>query len=146
MHSIAGFFLQRLLSVESQKMPLTGIQLIGMALSIVGWIAAIISCALPMWWVMAFISSNIVTAQTIWEGLWMNCIIFQSTGQIQCKVYYSTLALSQDLQAARTLVVVFILVTIVNMIKSLIISTFKTKVNLSWKGMASSMSVVMYYS
>ncbi|KAG2464176.1 claudin i [Polypterus senegalus] len=92
-------------------MPSTGIQLMGMALAIVGWIAAIISCALPMWRVTAFIGSNIVTAQTIWEGLWMNCIV-QSTGQMQCKVYDSMLALSQDLQAARALTVISVLVTI----------------------------------
>uniref|UniRef100_A0A8C4X4H2 Claudin e n=1 Tax=Erpetoichthys calabaricus TaxID=27687 RepID=A0A8C4X4H2_ERPCA len=59
-----------------------GAELMGMALSIMGWIVAIISCTLPMWQVTAFIGSNIVMAQTIWEGLWMNCI-FQSTRQIQ---------------------------------------------------------------
>ncbi|KAK6295917.1 hypothetical protein J4Q44_G00336300 [Coregonus suidteri] len=64
-----------------------------------------------MWRVTAFISSNIVTAQIIWEGLWMTCVV-QSTSQMQCKVYDSMLALSQDLQATRALTVISILLAI----------------------------------
>ncbi|XP_038141874.1 claudin-4-like [Cyprinodon tularosa] len=89
-----------------------GIQILGIALAIIGWIGSIITCALPMWKVTAFIGSNIVTAQTIWKGIWMECVV-QSTGQMQCKVYDSMLALDQDLQAARALIIVAILVGIV---------------------------------
>ncbi|XP_028276800.1 claudin-4-like [Parambassis ranga] len=85
----------------------TGFQMLGSALGIFGWIGAIVVCALPMWKVTAFIGSNIVTSQTIWEGIWMNCVV-QSTGQMQCKVYDSMLALSSDLQAARALIIVSI--------------------------------------
>ncbi|XP_069017466.1 claudin-3-like [Embiotoca jacksoni] len=88
-----------------------GLELIGICLCILGWIIAIVACALPMWRVTAFIGSNIVTAQIIWEGLWMTCVV-QSTGQMQCKVYDSMLALSQDLQAARALTVISILLAI----------------------------------
>ncbi|XP_058489446.1 claudin-3-like [Solea solea] len=88
-----------------------GLELIGISLGILGWIIAIVACALPMWRVTAFIGSNIVTAQIIWEGLWMTCVV-QSTGQMQCKVYDSMLALSQDLQAARALTVISILLAI----------------------------------
>lgn len=88
-----------------------GFQILGTALGIVGWIGTIVVCALPMWKVTAFIGSNIVTSQTIWEGIWMNCVV-QSTGQMQCKVYDSMLALSTDLQAARALIVVSIVVGI----------------------------------
>ncbi|XP_075343154.1 claudin-4-like [Odontesthes bonariensis] len=86
-----------------------GFQILGTALGIVGWIGAIIVCAIPMWRVTAFIGSNIVTSQTSWEGIWMNCVV-QSTGQMQCKVYDSMLALSSDLQAARALTIVSIIV------------------------------------
>ncbi|KAM4820747.1 claudin-4 [Thomomys bottae] len=86
-----------------------GLQMLGVALAVLGWLGAILSCALPMWRVTAFIGSNIVTAQTSWEGLWMNCVV-QSTGQMQCKVYDSLLALPQDLQAARALMVICIIV------------------------------------
>lgn len=88
-----------------------GFQILGTALGILGWIGAIIVCAIPMWRVTAFIGSNIVTSQTSWEGIWMSCVV-QSTGQMQCKVYDSMLALSADLQAARALTVISIVVGI----------------------------------
>ncbi|XP_063791544.1 claudin-4-like [Pseudophryne corroboree] len=97
----------------------TGLQMLGMVLALIGWIGAIIVCALPMWRVTAFIGSNIVVAQIIWEGLWMNCIV-QSTGQMQCKVYDSMLALAQDLQAARALCVICILVALVALLIGII--------------------------
>ncbi|MGH0169240.1 UNVERIFIED_CONTAM: hypothetical protein FKN15_056496 [Acipenser sinensis] len=96
-----------------------GIQILGIALAIIGWIGTIIICALPMWKVTAFIGSNIVTSQTIWEGLWMNCVV-QSTGQMQCKVYDSMLALPQDLQAARALVVIALLVALFALLLSVV--------------------------
>lgn len=88
-----------------------GLQMLGAALGVIGWIGAIIVCAIPMWKVTAFIGSNIVTSQTSWEGIWMNCV-HQSTGQMQCKVYDSMLALSSDLQAARALTIIAIIVGI----------------------------------
>ncbi|KAG5284497.1 hypothetical protein AALO_G00027360 [Alosa alosa] len=94
-----------------------GIQMLGAALGIIGWIGAIVVCALPMWKVTAFIGSNIVTSQTIWEGIWMNCV-HQSTGQMQCKVYDSLLALPQDLQAARALCIISIIVGIFGILLS----------------------------
>lgn len=95
----------------------TGFQILGSALGIIGWIGAIIVCALPMWKVSAFIGSNIVTSQITWEGIWMNCVV-QSTGQMQCKVYDSMLALSADLQAARALTIVSIIVGILAILLS----------------------------
>ncbi|KAG5843917.1 hypothetical protein ANANG_G00155980 [Anguilla anguilla] len=70
-----------------------------------------------MWKVTAFIGNNIVTAQISWEGLWMNCVV-QSTGQMQCKVYDSMLALPRDLQAARALVVISVLVALFGILLS----------------------------
>ncbi|XP_072524810.1 claudin-4-like [Salminus brasiliensis] len=90
-------------------------QMLGFGLAIIGFLGAIIICALPMWKVTAFIGANIVTAQIIWEGLWMNCVI-QSTGQMQCKVYDSMLALPQDLQAARALIIICIVVAVFGII------------------------------
>ncbi|XP_010866188.2 claudin-like protein ZF-A89 [Esox lucius] len=94
-----------------------GLQVLGISLAIIGWIGDIVICALPMWKVTAFMGSNIVTAQTFWEGLWMNCVI-QSTGQMQCKVYDSMLALPRDLQVARALVVISILVAVIGILLS----------------------------
>uniref|UniRef100_A0A8C9XQF9 Claudin n=1 Tax=Sander lucioperca TaxID=283035 RepID=A0A8C9XQF9_SANLU len=96
-----------------------GLELVGVSLSVLGWVLSVISCALPMWRVSAFIGSNIVTAQVYWEGLWMSCV-FQSTGQMQCKVYDSMLALPQDLQAARALTIVSIIVGVVALLISVV--------------------------
>lgn len=87
----------------------TGRQMLGFVLALVGFLGSIVICALPTWKVTAFIGANIVTSQVIWEGLWMNCVT-QSTGQMQCKVYDSLLALPQDLQAARALTVIAIII------------------------------------
>ncbi|KAL0993837.1 hypothetical protein UPYG_G00114560 [Umbra pygmaea] len=91
-------------------------------LSVFGWLLSILSCALPMWRVSAFIGANIVTAQVYWEGLWMSCVV-QSTGQMQCKIYDSMLALPKDLQVARALSVVTVLLGIL----ALLVSTVGAK-------------------
>ncbi|XP_061608093.1 claudin 3c [Phyllopteryx taeniolatus] len=95
------------------------LELAGVSVAVVGWVLSVVSCALPMWRVSAFIGANIVTAQVYWEGLWMSCV-FQSTGQMQCKVYDSMLALPQDLQAARALTVVSIVVGVLALLISLV--------------------------
>ncbi|KAM6946467.1 claudin a [Aplochiton taeniatus] len=95
-----------------------GLQMVGIALGLIGWIGAIVVCAMPQWKVTAFIGQNIVTAQTTWEGIWMTCVV-QSTGQMQCKVYDSMLALSSDLQAARALTIVSILAGLVAILLSM---------------------------
>ncbi|RXN02799.1 claudin ZF-A9 [Labeo rohita] len=89
-----------------------GLQLLGTTLGILGWLGIIISCTLPLWRVTAFIGTNIVTAQIMWEGLWMSCVV-QSTGQMQCKVYDSMLALPQDLQASRAILIIASLVGLI---------------------------------
>ncbi|XP_026197647.1 claudin-3-like [Anabas testudineus] len=92
-----------------------GLEILGVTLAILGWISAIVSCALPMWRVSAFIGVNIVTAQVTWEGIWMNCVV-QSTGQMQCKIHDSMLALSADLQAARALTIISIVVGVLGVL------------------------------
>ncbi|XP_032368002.1 claudin a [Etheostoma spectabile] len=95
-----------------------GFQMMGTALCIIGWIGVIVTCALPQWKVTAFVGQNIVTAQTTWEGIWMTCVV-QSTGQMQCKVYDSMLALSSDLQAARALTIISVLLGVFGILLSL---------------------------
>ncbi|XP_026886126.1 claudin e [Electrophorus electricus] len=90
-------------------------QMLGFTLAIVGFLGTTVTCGLPMWKVTAFIGANIVTAQIIWEGLWMTCVM-QSTGQMQCKIYDSMLALPRDLQAARALIIISIVVALLGII------------------------------
>lgn len=86
-----------------------GMQMLASSLSLLGWLGALLTCILPMWRVTAYVGTTIVTSQTIWEGIWMTCVA-QSTGQVMCKPYESTLALGTDLQAARALTVISLLV------------------------------------
>ncbi|XP_077421764.1 claudin-4-like [Vanacampus margaritifer] len=95
-----------------------GLEILGVVLAVLGWILSLTSCVVPMWRVSAFIGVNIVTALTIWEGIWMNCVV-QSTGQMQCKTHDSMLALSGDLQAARALTVVSIVVGLVGLMAAM---------------------------
>ncbi|XP_008307049.1 claudin-3-like [Cynoglossus semilaevis] len=96
-------------------MPSVGLEILGVILAVLGWLSAIVSCALPMWRVSAFIGVNIVTAQITWEGIWMNCVV-QSTGQMQCKIHDSMLALSADLQAARALSIISIVLGVMGVL------------------------------
>ncbi|KAM8961431.1 claudin-5 [Pelodytes ibericus] len=95
------------------------LEILGMSLSILGWVGVILACGLPMWQVSAFIENNIVVAQTIWEGLWMSCVV-QSTGQMQCKVYDSILALSPELQAGRALTVLASIVGLIGLLVTIV--------------------------
>ncbi|XP_038548662.1 claudin-4-like [Micropterus salmoides] len=95
-----------------------GIQIFGMLMALIGWFMVIVVCVLPMWKVTAFIGANIITAQIIWQGMWMNCVVM-STGQMQCKVYDSMMALPQDLQAARAMIIISILTGIFGVIFSI---------------------------
>ncbi|KAF3706613.1 Claudin-7-A [Channa argus] len=89
----------------------SGVQMLGFALALLGVIGLIAGTILPQWKMSAFVGSNIITAVSMYEGLWMSCA-YQSTGQIQCKVYDSMLQLNSALQASRALMVVSIIVTL----------------------------------
>lgn len=89
-----------------------GLEVLGMILAVAGWLLVMVACGLPMWRVAAYVGQNIVISQVIWEGLWMNCSV-QSTGQMHCRVHDSMLGLPVDLQAARALVIVSMVLCIV---------------------------------
>ncbi|KAJ8389286.1 hypothetical protein AAFF_G00121510 [Aldrovandia affinis] len=89
----------------------SGLQLLGFALSLIGVIGLIIGTILPQWKMSAYIGDNIITAVAMYQGLWMSCA-FQSTGQMQCKVYDSILQLDSALQATRALMIVGIIVSV----------------------------------
>ncbi|XP_035998869.1 claudin-4-like [Fundulus heteroclitus] len=96
-----------------------GRQILGILLSFIGWLGTIITCALPMWRVGAFIGVNIITTQVTWEGLWMNCVV-QSTGQMQCRVHDSMPGLPQDLQAARAIVIISVIVGVFGILTAIV--------------------------
>lgn len=96
-----------------------GMHMLASALALLGWVGALLSCIMPMWRVTAFVGTTIVTSEIMWEGIWMSCVI-QSTGQMQCKPYESMLALGTDLQAARALTVMAILLGAVGLVLAFI--------------------------
>ena len=69
-----------------------GLQLLGYFLALGGWVGIIASTALPQWKQSSYAGDAIITAVGLYEGLWMSCAS-QSTGQVQCKLYDSLLAL-----------------------------------------------------
>ncbi|XP_034047167.1 claudin i [Thalassophryne amazonica] len=82
-----------------------GVQIVCVALGVLGLIGVIVCCAIPRWKVSAFTGSQIITAQSSQEGLWMSCAV-QSTGQQQCKKYDSLLELPTNLQASRAMTII----------------------------------------
>lgn len=86
------------------------LEVLAMTLGIIGLAGVIAITALPMWKVTAFIGANLIVMEMQWEGLWMVCIR-QADINMQCKVYDSLLVLPPDVQAARGLVCIAILLT-----------------------------------
>lgn len=71
----------------------SGLQILGFSLALLGVIGLIIGTIMPQWKMSAYVGDNIITAVAMYQGLWMSCA-WQSTGQIQCKVYDSILQLN----------------------------------------------------
>lgn len=83
------------------------LQIAGLVLCGIGLVGTCAVTGMPQWRVTAFIGSNIIVFETLWEGLWMNCFR-QANIRMQCKMYDSLLALTPDLQAGRALMCVSI--------------------------------------
>ncbi|XDA69830.1 hypothetical protein R6Z07F_000203 [Ovis aries] len=97
----------------------SGLQLLGYFLAMGGWVGIIASTALPQWKQSSYAGDAIITAVGLYEGLWMSCAS-QSTGQVQCKLYDSLLALEGHIQSARALMVVAVLLGFVGMVLSVV--------------------------
>ncbi|XP_061648902.1 claudin-14-like [Phyllopteryx taeniolatus] len=82
----------------------TAVQVLGFFLSLLGFVGSLVATLLPHWRSSAHVGPNIITATGYMKGLWMECV-WHSTGIYQCEVYRSLLALPQDMQAARALMV-----------------------------------------
>ncbi|XP_053729628.1 claudin-17-like [Synchiropus splendidus] len=87
-------------------------EIFALVLGFLGLFGTVLITALPMWRVSAFIGANLIVMEELWEGLWMNCYR-QADIRMQCKVYDSLLILPPELQAARGLMCVSILLVVV---------------------------------
>ncbi|XP_032563744.1 claudin-4-like [Chiroxiphia lanceolata] len=99
------------------------IQTIGLVTGIVGWVATIIICALPMWRVTNCLGSNNAGSQSYSDGLWVTCAN-DGTGQSQCRYYSSQLDITPDLLIARTLVVFSLVTSFISFIITLMRDNF----------------------
>ncbi|XP_013999527.1 claudin-20 [Salmo salar] len=79
-------------------------QILAFALALLGVLGATVATLLPNWKVSADVGSNIMTAISQMQGLWMDCTWY-STGVFSCTLKYSVLSLPAYLQTARTTMV-----------------------------------------
>ncbi|KAM9801142.1 claudin-17-like [Neosynchiropus ocellatus] len=86
-------------------------EIFALVLGFLGLFGTVLVTALPMWRVSAFIGANLIVMEELWEGLWMNCYR-QADIRMQCKVYDSQLILPAELQAARGLMCVSIVLAL----------------------------------
>ncbi|XP_076836353.1 claudin-2 [Brachyhypopomus gauderio] len=87
------------------------LEIMGFFLGILGMIGNLVATLLPYWEISAHIGSNIVTAVDSMKGLWMECV-HQSTGAFQCETYNTILGLRADMQAARAMMVISVIFSI----------------------------------
>ncbi|XP_063060766.1 claudin-9 [Engraulis encrasicolus] len=87
----------------------TGLQVLGLLLSVAGWVGAALVTAAPFWRVSAFVGGELVVAEAQWEGLWMSCLARPGSGHTQCKTYDSGLALPPGTQLRRGLAILALL-------------------------------------
>ncbi|NWI82787.1 CLD14 protein, partial [Dryoscopus gambensis] len=87
------------------------LELLGFSLSLLGLIGTLIATILPHWWRSAHVGTNIITAVAYVKGLWMECV-WHSTGVYQCQAHRSQLALPADLRAARAMMVISCLLSV----------------------------------
>ncbi|XP_051959608.1 claudin-14-like [Xyrauchen texanus] len=92
-------------------MAIAALELMGFFLGIFGMFGTLVATLLPYWATSAHIGANIVTAVVNMKGLWMECV-YQSTGAFQCETYNSILGLTADLQAARAMMVISIMFSV----------------------------------
>ncbi|XP_040279111.1 claudin-8-like [Bufo bufo] len=95
------------------------LQLAGLVLGGIGLIGTCAVTGMPQWRVTAFIENNIIVFETLWEGLWMNCIRHANI-RMQCKMYDSLLALTPDLQAGRALMCIAVILSFIAFLVAII--------------------------
>ncbi|TRZ12891.1 hypothetical protein HGM15179_014220 [Zosterops borbonicus] len=84
-----------------------------------GMVGALAATAMPQWRVSAYLDGNIVVFETIWEGLWMDCISHLGI-RLQCKFYDSLLALPPPLEAFRALMCVAVVLSVLSFLAAIV--------------------------
>ncbi|XP_026051120.1 claudin-14-like [Carassius auratus] len=92
-------------------MAIAALELMGFFFGLFGMLGTFVATLLPYWARSAHVGSNIVTAVESMKGLWMECV-YQSTGVFQCETYNTLLGLTTDLQAARAMMVISSIISV----------------------------------
>ncbi|NWV23920.1 CLD8 protein, partial [Origma solitaria] len=95
------------------------LQITGLILGGVGMVGTLAATAMPQWRVSAYVDGNIVVFETVWEGLWMDCIS-QLGIRLQCKFYDSMLALPPPLEAFRALMCVAVGLAVLSFLMAIV--------------------------
>ncbi|XP_031153335.1 claudin-4-like [Sander lucioperca] len=90
------------------------LEVLALVLGFIALVGTIAVTAMPMWRVSAFIGANLIVMEELWEGLWMDCYR-QANIKMQCKAYDSVLILPLELQAARGLMCVSIVLVVISL-------------------------------
>ncbi|NXC65296.1 CLD8 protein, partial [Aleadryas rufinucha] len=95
------------------------LQITGLILGGVGMVGTLAATAMPQWRVSAYVDGNIVVFESIWEGLWMDCVS-QLGIRLQCKFYDSMLALPPPLEAFRALMCVAVGLSVLSFLLAIV--------------------------
>ncbi|XP_029626078.1 claudin-4-like [Salmo trutta] len=90
------------------------VEVVCIALGVIGLILTIVICALPTWRVTTIITGNVATTEVVWYGLWMRCAT-QGTGQTQCDNYWR-----YNLQPARAMIPTAIILVVLGVMVSMV--------------------------
>lgn len=95
------------------------LQITGLIFGGVGMVGTLAATAMPQWRVSAYVDGNIVVFETIWEGLWMDCVS-QLGIRLQCKFYDSVLALPPPLEAFRALMCIAVGLSVLSFLMAIV--------------------------
>eukprot|EP00063_Salmo_salar_P010352 XP_013985187.1 PREDICTED: claudin-4-like [Salmo salar] len=93
------------------------VEVVCVALGVIGLILTIVICALPTWRVTTIITGNVATTEVVWYGLWMRCVT-QGTGQTQCD--NSMWHWRYNLQPARAMILTAIILVVLGVMVSMV--------------------------
>ncbi|XP_020326518.1 claudin-4-like [Oncorhynchus kisutch] len=91
------------------------VEVVGIALGVIGLILTIVVFSLPTWIVTTIIQANVANTEVVLYGLWMSCVT-QSTRKTHCEVFNSMRYLHHFLQPARTMILSAIILGVLRVI------------------------------
>ncbi|CDQ75923.1 unnamed protein product [Oncorhynchus mykiss] len=95
------------------------VEVVGIAMEVIGLILAVVVCALPTGIVTIIIQANVANTEVVLYGLWMSCVT-QSTGKSQCEVFNSMWYLHHFLQPARAMILTAIILGVLGVMFSMV--------------------------